>query len=95
MEITSFKEILDKSLQELEEYGNLHEENCGCVSDENYPDECDCDMKGMKSFVEQKMKQVNEFWIEMAKAHRPYCSPAGNKMLTKMMGKKNANRGGK
>ena len=34
-------------------------------------------------------EKENLRWVALAQAHRPYCSPAGNKMLTRMMGRKN------
>jgi len=81
-------ELIEQMKKEIEEYGDLHGENCLCMMED--PDECDCDeMKQIKQFTESWMKKVNDYWIEMAKAHRPHCSPEGNKMLTKMMGKKN------
>lgn len=76
--------------QEVEEYGDLHNEHCLCMMED--PDACDCDeMKQIKHFAEYYMNKVNEYWIQMAEAHRPYCKPEGNKMLTRMMGKKNRN----
>ena len=80
-------ELIQKMEEEIEEYGDLHGEHCSCCMED--PDECDCDeMKELKSFIEGWMNEVNKYWIKMAQAHRPHCSPAGNKMLTKMMGKK-------
>ncbi len=83
------RNIIEKSLSELEEFGDLHEDNCGVNSDENYPDACDCDMKGMKPFVEVQMQLVNNWWVKMTQEHRKYCTPEGNKILTCLQGKKN------
>lgn len=79
------KDLFEQMERELEEYGQFHEGNCGTFQE----DECDCDMYGMKSFVREQMEKVNVWWCAMAEAHRPYCKPEGNKMLTRMMGKKN------
>ena len=84
-EITWFAKILQEGLLELEEYGDLHEENCGCLREE----ECDCEMNGMKQFLTQQMVKLNEYWIKNIDEHRPYCSPTGNKVLTRVQGKKN------
>lgn len=45
--------------------------------------------RDMKAIVYEAMEKVNAYWVEMCEAHRPYCKPEGNKMLTRMMGKKN------
>ncbi len=79
------KELQEKMLAELEEFGSLHTDTCASFME----DECDCDMGGMKDFVIRQMEAVNIWWCKMAEAHRPYCKPEGNKMLTRMMGKKN------
>lgn len=79
------EELLQKMLEEIEEYGELHEDNCSTLQE----DECDCDMKGMKPFVTSQMEKLNMWWVEMAQAHRKHCSPEGNKILTRMMGKNN------
>lgn len=83
--ITWFNKILEDALTELEEYGDLHEDQCGCLREE----ECDCEMNGMKLFLREKMEKLNNYWIENIELHRPHCSPAGNKVLTRVMGKKN------
>ena len=83
------RDVVAKALEELEEFGQLHEGNCGIFIDENYPKDCDCDMYGMKTFVREKMEEVNNWWIKMATEHRKYCTPEGNKVLTRIMGKKN------
>lgn len=84
-EITWFAQILENALSELEEYGDLHEDQCQCLREEA----CDCGMNGMKEFLRQKMEQLNEYWIKNIDEHRPYCSPAGNKVLTRVKGSKN------
>ena len=82
------KDLIEKMKQDADEYGDMHNETCPSIME--YPDECDCDvMKVMKSFTEEWMNKVNKYWIEMSEAHRPHCSPNGNKILTRMMGKKN------
>ena len=87
-EITWFGKILEEALVELEEFGDLHEEQCGCLREW----ECDCEMNGMKGFLRDKMEKLNQFWIRNINEHRPHCSPAGNKMLTRIQGKKNRSR---
>lgn len=84
-EVTWFGKILDEALTELEEYGDLHEEYCQCLREED----CDCDMRGMKSFLREKMEKLNAYWIRNIDEHRPYCSPAGKKILTRVPGNKN------
>ena len=84
-EVTYFEKLKEQAIKDLQEYGELHENDCSVYQE----DDCNCDMSGMKDFVAQWMDNVNDFWIEMAEAHRPNCSPEGNKMLTRMMGKKN------
>ncbi len=84
---TNVRSLIELALSELEEYGDLHDEGCPCIMEE--PDECDCDMGGMKEFVQEKMREVDRWWIVNAEAHRKHCSPAGNKILTRLMGKQN------
>lgn len=82
------KELIEQMYKDAEEMGDMHNEGCPCNMED--PDTCDCDnMKAIKYLAEKWMVKVNDYWIDMAKAHRPHCSPAGNKMLTAMMGKVN------
>jgi hypothetical protein len=91
-EITWFGKILAEALKELEEFGDFHENNCGLFVDENYPDDCDCDMRGLKPFLKEKMEALNQYWIRNIDEHRPHCSPEGNKILTRIKGAKNRPR---
>lgn len=43
------KQTLEELMSELEEYGNLHQETCSVMNE----DECDCDMQGMKAFIKK------------------------------------------
>lgn len=82
--------LKEKMGVDIEEYGSLHENLCACNMED--PDICDCEaMSIIKTFTQKWMEEVNKYWIEMAKAHRPHCTPEGNKILTRMMGKKNRN----
>lgn len=73
---------------QAEEYGDLHWEECSCMMEE--PDACDCEeMQQIKSLITESTKAENARWTALAQAHRPYCSPEGNKNLTRMMGKVN------
>jgi hypothetical protein len=82
--------LIEKMKIDAEDYGQYHGEFCPVNMED--PDECDCEeMKFVKQFTEEWMGKVNEWWVEMAKAHRPHCTPSGNKLLTAMMGKKNRN----
>ena len=73
--------------KDAEEY-DLHNEGCGTERE----DECDCEnMKIIKSFAKEWMVKVNDKWFFLTEAHRPYCSPKGNKIITRILGKKNRN----
>jgi hypothetical protein len=85
------EELIKKMEEEIEEYAYLHGEGCSCMMES--PDACDCEeMRQIKFFTKKWMEEVNKYWIKMADAHRPYCRPQGNKMLTKAMGKTNRNK---
>ena len=80
--------LIEKMKEDVEEYGELHNETCPCNMED--PDACDCDnMKQIKHLAEEHMQKVNEYWLKMCEAHRPYCTPEGNKDITRMLGKKN------
>ena len=79
------RDVVAKALEELEEFGDFHDDTCLCLREE----ECDCDMRGLKPFLKEKMDAVNNWWVKMAGEHRKYCTPEGNKVLTRIMGKKN------
>lgn len=80
------KELIEKMEVDAEEYGQLHNEDCSV----NQEDECDCEnMKLIKAFGKEWMEKVNLHWYAMTEAHRPYCSPAGNKIITRILGKNN------
>lgn len=84
------KELLEQMDRDVEEYGQLHGEECPCNMED--PDACDCEeMKAIKSICTEHMKKVEAWWIEHLKAHRPYCNPEGNKDITRLLGKKNRN----
>jgi hypothetical protein len=84
------KNLIEKMKEEIEEYGDLHGEECPINMED--PDDCNCEeMEKIKYFTEKWMNEVNKYWVEMAEAHRPYCRPEGNKMITRMVGKKNRN----
>ena len=88
--VTCMKEMLETMEHDVEEFGYLHGENCS-VNMES-PDACDCDeMKDIKAFCAQWMDNVNTYWCEMTEAHRKYCTPEGNKDITRLLGKKNRN----
>lgn len=88
-EETNIPALIEKMEEDAEEYGQLHDEECGV----NLEDACDCEnMRLIKSFGREWMAKVNEWWVFHATAHRKHCTPEGNKMLTRMMDKKNRNR---
>jgi hypothetical protein len=86
---TNIPALIEEMKDDAEEYGQLHNEECGV----NREDICDCEnMELIKSFGKEWMGKVNEWWVIHATAHRKHCSPEGNKILTRLMGKKNRNR---
>lgn len=84
-EETNIKFLVEEMKQDAEEY-DLHNEFCGTA----YENECDCEnMKTIKAFALEWMAKVNEKWYRMTEAHRPYCTPDGNKIITRILGKNN------
>lgn len=74
-------DILVKAREQLEEFGQLHEENCPV----NYEDECDCaTMDALEKEVRVALESLDKHWLFHLEAHRKHCSPAGNKILTKI-----------
>ena len=52
--------------ERLEEYGDLHGENCSCMMED--PDECDCDeMASIKDFVRKLIAQKDATINELSK----------------------------
>ena len=85
---TNIIALVAEMKKDAEEY-DLHSEGCGTERE----DECDCEnMLTIKSFASEHMSKVNHWWVTHAEAHRKHCTPDGNKMLTKMMGKKNRDK---
>ena len=77
--------LIEEMKEEAEEY-NIHNEGCGTDRE----DECDCEnLKMMKELALKYMARVNEKWYKMTEAHRPYCTSEGNKIITRILGKKN------
>ena len=88
---TNIVGLLAEMKEDLQQWGDLHGELCPCNMED--PDECDCEeMKQIASFAEEWMGKVNHWWVKHAEAHRKHCTSEGNKMLTKIMGKKNRSR---
>ena len=42
--------------EQLEEYGDMHEEGCLCMAED--PDECTCDMNGLKPLVHSSIEKA-------------------------------------
>ena len=85
---TNIAGLIAKMKEEIQEHGDMHGANCPCNMED--PDECDCEeMVFWGQQIENYMVKVDQWWIAHAKEHRKLCTPDGNKMLTKMMGKKN------
>ena len=85
---TNIAGIIAKMKEEIQEHGDMHGADCPCNMED--PDECDCkEMAFWGQQIENYMVKVDQWWIAHAKEHRKLCTPDGNKMLTKMMGKKN------
>lgn len=55
--------VLDKTMEQLEEYGDLHEVTCQCVQED--PDACDCDMKGLKPLISNALESAYQVGTEM------------------------------
>ena len=87
-------QLIEKMKEDTKEYGQYHDDDCPQMSEwADIDSECSCEtIKVMKSFAEEWMAKVNEWWVFHAKEHRKLCTPEGNKMLTRMMGKKNRPR---
>jgi len=80
--------IIAKMKEEIQEHGDMHGAGCPCNMEDT--DECDCEeIAFWGQQIENYMVKVDQWWIAHAKEHRKLCTPDGNKMLTKMMGKKN------
>ena len=79
-------DILEKSRTSLEEFGDLHDEGCPCTLEGGrYPDACDCKtMDGLEKEVLVALEALDKYWLTNLDAHRKHCSPAGNKILTKI-----------
>ena len=86
--VMCMRKLIEKMEADAEEYGALHSADCPCNMEE--PDECDCEeMKAIKTFAREWMEQVDAHWVAMTLEHRPYCSPKGNRMITRILGRKN------
>lgn len=48
--------VLDKVMEELEEYGEWHEEGCQCTFEES-SDGCDCTMHGLKPLISNALEE--------------------------------------
>ena len=79
-------DIVKAAREQLEQFGDLHDEGCPCTLDVgSYPDECDCStMEELEKEVRTAVEALDKYWLENLQAHRPYCSAAGNKILTKI-----------
>lgn len=85
LESTNIPKLIEQMEKDIEEY-DLHDEGCSTELE----DECDCErMKTLKGFGREWMAKVNDWWVVNATAHRKHCTPEGNKILTRLMGKKN------
>lgn len=83
-EEVNIKFLVEKIEKDAEEYGQLHNEDCGV----NREDECDCEnMRLIKVFAREWMARVNEKWVKMTGAHLQYCTPQGRDFLNRGQGK--------
>ena len=48
------EKIIKEAMEDIEEYGDEHEENCACLREE----ECDCDMHGMKQLLKKYIEKA-------------------------------------
>jgi hypothetical protein len=84
-EEVNIKFLVEEMEKDAEEYGQLHNEDCGV----NREDECDCEnMQLIKAFSLEWMAKVNEKWVKMTRAHLPYCRPQGSEFLVRGYGGK-------
>jgi len=82
--------LVAKMKEEIQEHGDMHGKYCPVNMED--PDECECEeMDFWGSQIEYHMTEVNDWWARHAQAHRKYCTPEGNKTITRMLGKKNRN----
>ena len=87
-------ELLIKEMEkEAEEYGQYHDNDCLAASENaSFGDKCECEIiSELKKFAKEQMIKVNDKWFKLTEAHRPYCTPEGNKVITRILGKKNRN----
>ena len=85
IDTNNIKSLVKEMQKDAEEY-DLHNEGCGTERE----DECDCEnMAVIKKFTEEWMIKVNDKWFTLTEAHRPYCTSEGNKVITRILGKKN------
>ena len=76
-------DIVKKARASLEEFGDHHDEGCPCLYENG--DACDCaTMDALEVEVRKAVEELDAYWLFHLNAHRPYCSPAGNKILTKI-----------
>lgn len=76
-------DILVKAREQLEEFGNLHDEGCPCTLENG--EACDCStMDALEKEVRIALEALDKYWLVNLEAHRPYCRPMGNKILTKI-----------
>lgn len=80
---TNISELVSKMESEIEEDGDMHDEDCPCNSE--LPDECDCEtMLWAKMRCREWMGKVNRMWVVNLQEHRKHCTPDGNKSLTRI-----------
>lgn len=48
--------VLDDVMEQLEEYGEYHEDGCQCMLED--PDACDCNMHGLKPLISQALEKA-------------------------------------
>ena len=89
---TNIPTLIEEMEKDAEEYGQYHDDDCPLNREggSDFGDVCECEkIKAIKTHAREWMAKVNEWWVHHATEHRKHCTPEGNKMLTKMMGKKN------
>lgn len=84
--------LLEQMKESAEEYGQYHDDDCPFMREDgaHIGDVCECEkIRALKSFAGEWMGKINEWWVTNTEAHRKHCTPEGNKVLTRLMGKKN------
>ena len=91
-EETNIKALVEEMEKDAEEYGQYHDDDCPLNREggSDFGDVCECEkIRALKTLAREWMGKVNRMWVVNVQNHRKYCSPRGNKELTKIKDKIN------